>query len=514
MSTSLRSAFEYLEQRPGNQLRRLYQQPSTALAVFRRMLPHLAKTIVMAMLYMRDPLPVADLSAWIRPEGKREYDQAIELLERLNILATIQDPGEARAFRLSKPFVSSLRLALTGGGDHQSFGVPCAPSNAKRVSISALDDFARTRWEGLLYYIVGSAEPGSYVGDIVAEGSKNLLRWGSFVEQSRQGHDTITQTGFTFLLQEVNTQVWSLLIVYLENAHHVSESRAKSDHQKSLTTRKLEMDNIELLSFLFTLGSLEVGQDYYTSTLSQSQSMMLDDLNDLGIIYKDPSQDDRFYPTRLATTLTSGSNALATSISSGDRNLSISGQSPSAGHKGYIVVETNYRVYAYTNSPLRVAILSLFTKLTTKYPNMVAGRISKESIQRAIGYGITSQQIISYLTVHAHPVMASHGKATNPSVGSNQTQQPSLPPTVVDQIRLWQIEGDRMKTTPGYLFKDFLSEQQYTDCVKLADTVGVLAWRDDSKRIFFATRHEQIASWLKKNTQSYAPSVNGSARSG
>lgn len=514
MATSLRSAFEYLEQRPGNQLRRLYQQPSTALAVFRRMLPHLAKTIVMAMLYMLDPLPVADLIAWVRPEGRPEHEQAIELLERLNILATIQDPGKMRAFRLSKPFVSSLRLALTGGGDHQSFGLPCSPSNAKRIKVSSLDDFARTRWEGLLYYIVGSAEPGSHSGGTVAEGSKNLLRWGNFVEHAANGQDNITQTGFTFLLQEVNTQVWSLLIVYLENAHHVSAKMANSNPQKSLTTRKLEMDNIELLSFLFTLGSLEVGQDYYTSTLSESQSMMLDDLNDLGIVYKDPIRDDRFYPTRLATTLTSDSNALANSISSGDRSVSSSRQIPDAGHKGYIVVETNYRIYAYTNSPLRVAILSLFTKLSTKYPNMVAGRITKESIQRAIASGITSQQIISYLTVHAHPVMASHGKAANPSMGNNQMQQPSLPPTIVDQIRLWQIEGDRMKTTPGYLFKDFNSEQQYRDCVKLADTVGVLAWRDDSKRSFFATRHEQIASWLKRNTQNNSSSVNSSAKQG
>lgn len=31
--------------------------------------------------------------------------------------------------------------------------------------------------------------------------------------------------------------------------------------------------------------------------------------------------------------------------------------------KGYIVVETNYRVYAYTESNLQVALLGLFTEL-------------------------------------------------------------------------------------------------------------------------------------------------------
>ena len=32
---------EYLEKLPGTTFRKLYQQPSTAFAIFRRMLPHL-----------------------------------------------------------------------------------------------------------------------------------------------------------------------------------------------------------------------------------------------------------------------------------------------------------------------------------------------------------------------------------------------------------------------------------------------------------------------------------------
>lgn len=90
MSASTSQALDYLEQLPGATHKKLYQQPSTALAVFRCMLPHLgeymleflavelsinilftaAKTIVMAMLYMTGPFPVSDLDAWIRPDAK------------------------------------------------------------------------------------------------------------------------------------------------------------------------------------------------------------------------------------------------------------------------------------------------------------------------------------------------------------------------------------------------------------------------------------------------------------
>jgi len=253
------------------------------------------------------------------------------------------------------------------------------------------------------------------------------------------------------------------------------------------------MDNVDVLSFLFTLGSLEVGQDYSTTTLSPTQKQMLDDLHDFGIIYKDASDASRFYPTRLATTLTSDSSALASS----NTTAILSSPSSSSSQRGFIVIETNYRIYAYTNSPLQISILNLFTKLSTRYPNMVSGRLTKESIQRAIHRGITSQQIISYLTTHAHPVMGT--RSTNPvaAAAASQTGIPSLPPTVVDQIRLWQIEGDRMKATPGYLFREFRDKGEFDECVEYAETVGVLVWRNDGKRCFFVTRHEQIAAFIK-----------------
>jgi transcription initiation factor TFIIH subunit 4 len=68
-STASQRALNYLEGLPGVVFTKLYQQPSTALAVFRRMLPHLAKTIVMGMLYMPTPFSVKDLETWVKPDG-------------------------------------------------------------------------------------------------------------------------------------------------------------------------------------------------------------------------------------------------------------------------------------------------------------------------------------------------------------------------------------------------------------------------------------------------------------
>ena len=222
------------------------------------------------------------------------------------------------------------------------------------------------------------------------------------------------------------------------------------------------MDPTDVLSFLFTLGSLELGIAYSTSNLTPTQLQMLQDLADFGLVYRRNEHADRYYPTRLATTLTSDAPALPnSSLTSTTTSLSNTGEAgASEGEKGYIIVETNYRLYAYTNSPLLISILSLFVQLQTRYPNLITGKITKNSVLSAISMGITSAQIIAYLTTHAHPIL--------------RRQHPVLPPTVVDQVRLWQIEGERMTAWNGYLIKmDGNNKDDYNKAVAYAEALGV-----------------------------------------
>lgn len=152
---------------------------------------------------------------------RSERDYALNLLERLHVLAVAVNPGQPRAYSLTNPFAASLRLALTGGGDHKSFGVPCSTSRKDDVTMSKLDEFARKQWEGVLSYMVGSVGVGLADADVkLSQGVKTLLQFGGLVEAKR-GKVSITQDGFAFILQEVNAQVWTLLILYLENAEQV-----------------------------------------------------------------------------------------------------------------------------------------------------------------------------------------------------------------------------------------------------------------------------------------------------
>ncbi len=249
------------------------------------------------------------------------------------------------------------------------------------------------------------------------------------------------------------------------------------------------MSETEVLSFLFMLGSLELGQEYSTSILSESQSQMLEDLSAMGLVYRVSKDTKTFYPTRLATTLTSDSGS-AMSASSNDvaqANQGGMGGSSAIANKGFIVIETNYRLYAYTNSLIQIAIISLFTRLQHRFPNLISGKLTKESVHRAVQAGITSAQIISYLTTYAHPQM--------------QKTVPYIPPTVMDQIRLWEYEGERVELTSGFLMKEFATESEYRDLLNYADALGVLVWQKDESRCFFVSQVEQISAYLKKKKE-------------
>ncbi|KFG80199.1 putative TFIIH and nucleotide excision repair factor 3 complexes subunit (Tfb2) [Metarhizium anisopliae] len=514
---------DYLEKLPGTTFRKLYQQPSTAFAIFRRMLPHLgtfpspleaglarfctsyihhilaANSVTLPSQDTRYAHPLhaqADASQRPRPLGearREERDHAISTLKGLHIIQiSMPSKEKPQEMQLTTNFKNSLRLALTGGGEHNSFGVPSTLLVPPEIDTPFLDRYARKRWEDILHFVVSSVGYKS-TGDVSGPNKsvKELLIAGRLVDRRPNGTIGITQAGFTFLLQEPNAQVWTLLLLWLE---------------ASETNKAAGLETVDMLSFLFVLASLELGRAYDTNALTEQRKNMLPSLLDFGLIYIPQHKRSMFFPTRLATTLTSGGSSLrtisegvaaataaATTTAGGSSSQSGSGGAggplgPSADQKGSVIVETNYRIYAYTQSTLQIAVLALFCKLNMRFPDMVAGRVTRTSIHQAINFGISADQIISYLAAHAHEQMHRSAALAN---------KPILPPTVVDQIRLWQLENERMKTTGGFLFRDFEDHKEFLDTARFAEEIGVLVWRSDKSGMFFANKYEQIRDYLK-----------------
>ncbi|XP_073147261.1 general transcription and DNA repair factor IIH subunit TFB2-like isoform X2 [Henckelia pumila] len=87
------------------------------------------------------------------------------------------------------------------------------------------------------------------------------------------------------------------------------------------------------------------GEAYNLNTLTDIQRNIIKDFVDFGLVkLQQGRKDNWFVPTKLAT------------------NLSISLADSTSRKQGFVVVETNFRMYAYSSSKLHCEILRLFSR--------------------------------------------------------------------------------------------------------------------------------------------------------
>ncbi|KAI0277527.1 transcription factor Tfb2 [Russula aff. rugulosa BPL654] len=474
----LHALIPFLQTQSQTSLNRLYQRPSSCLCIF-RLLGAVERQLVMNLLWLDSPIQTSIMSSWVTKEGKAHFDDALASLARLHFLSN----NSAIKLGLSPSFKTSMRHAITGGGTSVSFGVPANPDgNRSAPSIDELDTYALERWETVLHYMVSSGTGQTPIKP--SQGVLFLLQRSGLMAMN-QGQLQITSSGFQFLLHTPHSQLWELLLQYLQ----MVEER--------------QMDLVEVLSFLFMLSTMELGREYSTESLSDTQRAMLEDLRDYGLIWQRKASSRRFSPTRLATTLTSSLPPLPTATAGGAKD------------QGFIVLETNYRLYAYTDNPLQTAVLNLFVSIKWRFPNLVVGAITRESVRKALVNGIMADQIISYLTTYAHPQM--------------RKNKPLLPVTVQDQIRLWELERNRIKTQEGkphnllepvkcfrvlyitqlvthlglgFLYTAFASQADYEYVLNYARKLDVVLWENPAKRCFFGSveGHANIRGFIERRT--------------
>jgi transcription initiation factor TFIIH subunit 4 len=103
-------------------------------------------------------------------------------------------------------------------------------------------------------------------------------------------------------------------------------------------------------------------------------------------------------------------------------------------------------------------------------------------------------------------------------------QRPLLPVTVQDQIRLWELERNRIKTqegrlsndlyglfiililitrpTSGFLYTAFASQADYEYVLNYARQLDVVLWESVAKRCFFGSveGHANIRGFIERRT--------------
>lgn len=509
----------------------LFCAPETCLAVF-RLLPQLAKFYIMTLLFQSTMIPYSDLNRWINKSNAKMYQaESLKRLRSLNLLKevkrqivhpTTKQPAAVTFVQLNDVFKQSFKNAIAGlppgVSPNNDLNLHLNDATTPKLSVEYLDGWSLDKWERILHFMVGSQTSQVNCPSIVV---LRLLRYSGLMElesdrvllesneeltpnyRPETNKDLsmgvlrslmITKHGFQFLLQEINSQIWTLLIQYLL----MSETKDKN--------------SVDVLNFIFLLGSLELGQMYPISMLSEIQQQMLFDLSEFGLIYHDKTES-YFYPTRLSTALTSESASFKSASTVMDEEIA----NPSTGT---IVIETNFKIYCYTSSPLQIAILNLFVHMKARFANLVTGVVSRESIRSALVNGISAEQILNYLESHAHPGMIKLGQDEytkkhefQSSIGNTtaieRLKMDILPPTVVDQIKLWQLELDRVHPTKGLLYRDFQNDMEFEKLLNFGEENGIIVWKDMDKKKFFVTTEgsQQIFDYANRLWRQETPSI-------
>ena len=427
----------------------LYDHPFTCLAVFRG-LPEIGKHYVMRTLFTNQSFPEHIISAWCKKEFQDDHKAAVDRLCGLRIWNKVLLPTVR--YEMNKYFQQNLRIGLCGGGKIEEEPLKAVEERHAR-DISFLDSYAKERWECILYYMTG-AQGVSNIG-VSEEVAGVLITSGLLSFSETEKTTSITSAGFQFLLLDTSSQVWFFMVQYLN-------SKDKSTL-------------VQCLSFLFQTGFSVLGKDYSVKNLTEGQFAFLQLLREVGLAYQRKLTSKRYYPTRLAINL-------GTAVTGSTNTLS-QGQS-------YLVVETNYRVYAYTESQLQVALLSLFTDVKSRFPDFTVGTLSRESVQQALACGISASQIIDFLRTRAHPQMLSNN--------------PIIPPTITDQIKLWEMERERLRYTEGVLYNQFLAQSDFEMLRKYAEEKKHLLWANSQKRLMVVSKtgHDDVKKHWKKNKPS------------
>ncbi|KAK6196253.1 general transcription factor IIH subunit 4 [Patella vulgata] len=441
----------YLKTLPGPVLDRLYNHPATCLAVFRE-LPDLARQYVMRNLFIEQPVSQAVIGQWVVNKFTNEHKYACKALSELRVWYEQPIPGGQPGWILNQTFRNNTKVALLGGGSPWIGGRSTTVDKYAK-DIPFLDKYGQDRWECVLHFMVGSSEGSEGVSRDIIEVLNNS---GLMKVDATDSNPLITPAGFQFLLMDTQSQVWYFMLQYLETVEHRG------------------MDLVECLSFLFQLSFSTLGQDYSTDGMSESQLKFLQHLREFGLVYQRKRKSQRYYPTCLAINLASG----------------LSGVSSDQEKVGFIIVETNYRIYAYTDSPLKIALLAIFCDMLYRFPTMTVCNLSRTSVREALIRGITAEQILNFLRSHAHPKMLATA--------------PVLPPTITDQVRLWELERDRLKFDDGVLYSQFNSQSDYELLSDYAKDLGVLVFENASKRVMVVTRsgHDDVKKFWKRQKNS------------
>jgi len=460
-----------------------------------------------------------------------------------------------------KEFIHKPRRAPWDANDTQHKAHPPRGGTPKE-----LEDWATLRWETILHYVVGLGkvhldlkdEASPLVRDVrgvpslIIDMLENCMLLDVTTDRDVKAQyesfdfdrkTEITQIGYEWMLKNTTSQLWLLLIIYLDGAggsgddEEDEESSDESGGDSSGEEGGGEEEHrimlgkqISILHLMFRIRCMKLGDSFMYDELNEVQQESIDVFEGLGMIRKikrsgsGDGQDEAarrmirmaLYPTHLGMTCMQGafsSNDRAATTNATNHNENVGSTSSSTSVAGtvltmasssssasstvplHVIVETNFHIYIYlyTESPMYEELLKYFIDIEFYTPNMICGMMTRQSVKSAMDKGITAQQILDFIQEHAHPTMIERAQENNK--GSSNSRNSVVPENVRDQLMLWFQETKKFAVNDAKLYNNFESVELYRMVLEYANKKGALLASYDSSTSNILEQ-QQISSWM------------------
>lgn len=443
----------------------------------------------------QNPTPVSTAPR-ARPE-KIKYGIRLEANFQQCLLSSLSAPsfGTAGFDEYRDPTAKTPTATTTEQTEANEQNTPVSgatplPKKINTRPASALAQYAEIRWSILLHFLVGiphpSGLPSPLTQKIVIQ--LGLLKTASPSDNARlainPGPPVLSQSssttstsstntsspgyvlsprGVQFLFTQRHHQVWKLVL-------HLLGALPDSSSQ------------LDALQILFRLSFMPIGYSYPTTLLTPAQNSIVTVLSDIGVIFRHSPSSKNIYPTQLILHLSgvvdafisTDPNSKISPAVTDNRDTKTTTEGSSTGrilpkieeNQRFVVVETSFKIYAFSREPLKIVQLSFLADLEYRLPNMVVARITRRSFRRALLNGLSSQDVVSWLQLHSHnrtvtELMQDASLGLGGQGNANRTStMPStstygVPNNVIAQLQIWEKERERLAVQSAYLIKEF-----------------------------------------------------------
>lgn len=418
------SIWSFLVDQNGNILNEFYKKPNIVYSLFKYFTELEQTAILKTMSGAMDQLYSASQTKIV--------EKKLAFLKIMKV--------DSERIRLNSEFREKMDMILSVGLP-SLFRVDAVQSASERESLES----SIGKWVGVYQFMLKnigcpqSSALSKSVQEVLAH-EKLVIDQPSWAGESFEAPRAQDQSwGFEFLIESKNFQMNKLVNLYVRHFLKKQKKRIVDQNLSRNLLFEIKIYLVDLICFLSNTSPSNVfdfcGANVCSRVSGEDVRLMFRDLESLGFLRvyppsAEPSSLFRFSTTELMRDLLSNQKDLEKELGTN------------------LIVENDFKIYAYSKFLHTNYLLSLFSDLKVFFPGLTIAKFNEHKISLACQRGINSKQILNFLMKNLHPAVEERKqrqlvqdfKGKTSAKKAKKLTRKMIPENVYQQIILWGSE--------------------------------------------------------------------------